>query len=124
MPDAQVVRFLVAGAFNTAFGLAAYAFFVWLGTPLWLALIFCILAGLGCNFLTLGGYAFRDLSWARLPRFVACYGATYLLNLGALHWLEPFMPGALDRQLCLTLPMAVFSYLCLSRFVFNRARAG
>jgi putative flippase GtrA len=123
MPEAQVVRFLLAGVFNTAFGLVAYAFFVWLGTPLWLALVCAMLAGIACNFLSLGGYAFRDLSLKRLPRFIACYVASYLVNLLALHLLEPFVADAIARQLLLTPPMAVFSYLCLSRFVFRRGRA-
>ena len=124
MPEAQVVRFLLAGVANTVFGLAAYAFFVWLGTSLWLALVCAMLAGIACNFLTLGGYAFRDLSLARLPRFIACYVASYLVNLLALHLLQPFVADAVVRQVLLTPPMAVFSYLCLSRFVFRRGRAG
>ena len=124
MSEAQVVRFVLAGAVNTAFGLLAYAFFVWVGTPLWLALVCAMLAGIACNFLTLGGYAFRDLSLARLPRFIACYVASYLVNLLALHLLEPFVADAIVRQVLLTPPMAVLSYLCLSRFVFRRGGAG
>jgi putative flippase GtrA len=122
MPEAKVIRFLLAGAFNTAFGLVAYAFFVWLGTPLWLALVCAMLAGIACNFLTLGGYAFRDLSLAHLPRFIASYAVCYLVNLAALHLLEPLVAGAIVRQMLLTPPMAVFSYVCLSRLVFRVAR--
>ncbi len=122
MPEAQVIRFLIAGASNTVFGLAAYAFVVWLGAPIWLALVLSMLAGVAWNFLTLGGYAFRDLSWAYLPRFVTCYGACYLVNLAALHLLERLVPDAILRQALLTPPMAVFSYLCLSRLVFRGAR--
>jgi len=124
MLEPQVFRFFLAGAFNTAFGLVAYAFFVWLGAPLWLALVLAMLAGIACNFLTLGGYAFRDLSLAHLPRFVACYAASYLVNLTALHLLEPLVAGAIMRQVLLTPPMAVFSYLCLSRLVFKGTRDG
>ena len=122
MPDAKVVRFLLAGAFNTAFGLVAYALFVVLGTPLWLALVLSMLAGIACNFLTLGGYAFRDLSLTHLPRFIGCYVANYLVNLTALHLLEPVATNAILRQMLLTPPMAVFSYLCLSRLVFRDGR--
>ena len=55
----------------------------------------------------------------RLPRFVCCYLATYLLNLGALHLLRVVLVDAIVCQVILTLPMALFSYLCLSRFVFR-----
>ena len=120
MLDRQFVRFLLAGAANTAFGLAVYSLAVHFALAIWAALLAGILAGLAFNFVTLGGYAFRDLSIQRLPRFVCCYAATYLLNLGALHLLRSVIADLIVCQVILTPPMAVFSYLCLSRFVFRR----
>lgn len=120
MLEPQFVRFLLAGLANTVFGLAVYSAAVHFGLATWAALLAGILAGLAFNFVTLGGYAFRDLSLQRLPRFVACYGATYLVNLGALHLLHSYIADLIVCQVILTPPMAVFSYLCLSRFVFRR----
>jgi putative flippase GtrA len=116
----QIVRFLLAGVANTVFGLAVYAAAVHVGLATWAALLAGMLAGIAFNFVTLGRYAFRDSSARRLPRFICCYGATYLVNLGALHVLHSFIIDAVVCQVILTLPMAVFSYLCLSRFVFRR----
>jgi len=124
MLDSQIVRFLLAGVANTVFGLIVYAATVHVGLAIWLALLAGLLAGLAFNFVTLGGYAFRDLSMKRLPRFVCCYGATYLVNLGALHLLRSFIVDAIVCQVILTPPMAIFSYFCLSRFVFRRTPPG
>ncbi len=124
MLDRQFVRFLLAGLANTLFGLTVYAGAIRIGLATWAALLAGMLAGLAFNFVTLGGYAFRDLSLQRLPRFVCCYVATYLLNLGALHLLRSFLADAIVAQVILTPPMAVFSYLCLSRFVFRKTPPG
>ena len=124
MLDRQFVRFLLAGLANTLFGLAVYAGAVHVGLATWAALLAGMLAGLAFNFVTLGGYAFRDLSMQRLPRFVCCYLATYLINLAALHVLRSFLVDAIVGQVILTPPMAIFSYLCLSRFVFRRPSSG
>jgi putative flippase GtrA len=120
MLDPQIVRFLLAGVANTVFSLIVYAAALHVGLATWLALLVGVLAGLAFNFVTLGGYAFRDLSMKRLPRFVCCYGVSYLVNLGGLYLLRSFVADAVVCQLILTAPVAIFSYLCLSRFVFQR----
>jgi putative flippase GtrA len=120
MLDARFVRFLVAGVANTAVGLAAYAAAELAGVPVWGALLVGMLTGVAFSFLSMGAYAFRDLSWQRLPRFVVCYGANYGVNLLALDVLHRFVADPILRQALLTPPMAVFSYVCLSRFVFRR----
>ena len=119
MLDRQFVRFLLAGIANTPFGLTVYALAIRAGLAIWAALLAGMLAGLAFNFVTLGGYAFRDLSLQRLPRFVCCYLLTYAVNLGGLHLLQSVLGSAIVCQVILTPPMAVFSYLCLSRFVFR-----
>lgn len=124
MIDARHVRFLLAGVMNTVFGIGVYAVLERAGVRLWLALMLGMAAGVAFSFVTMGAYAFRDLSLKRLPRFICCYVANYLVNLLGLHLLEPLVADAVVRQVLLTPPMAVFSYVCLSRFVFDRGRAG
>ncbi|MEO5689943.1 MAG: GtrA family protein [Burkholderiaceae bacterium] len=123
MVDSRVFRFLLAGIMNTIFGIAVYAGVERIGAPLWLALLVGMAAGVVFSFVTMGAYAFRDLSLKRLPRFIACYAANYMVNLLALHLLAPIVEDAIARQVLLTPLMAVFSYLCLSRFVFGPGRA-
>ena len=60
MLDRQFVRFLLAGMVNTLFGLAVFAGTTRVGLAPWAALLAGMLAGIAFNFVTLGGYAFRD----------------------------------------------------------------
>jgi putative flippase GtrA len=119
----QGLRFLVAGGLNTLFGLGVYAVTVRAGLAVWLALLAGTLAGIAINFLTLGGYAFRDLSPQRLPRFVLGYAATYAVNLVAFRALHRHVVDPVACQVLLVGPVALFSYLVMSRFVF-RQRGG
>lgn len=120
----EAARFVLAGAVNTLFGLAVYTVVLWLGLPIWAALLVGGMAGIVFNFVSLGGYAFRDLSAARLPRFVMCYGACYLVNLLMLEEVSRRGLSAFWGQVLLTPPMAIISYLLMSRLVFTgRKRA-
>ena len=120
----QSVRFVLAGGVNTLFGLAVYLGCVAVALPPWAALLVGIIAGIAFNFATLGGYAFRDLSARRLPRFVGAYAAVYAVNLLALEALRLRIESPMWRQVLLTGPMALLSYVLMSRFVFRgRGRA-
>lgn len=122
--DRRVVfaRFLVAGAVNTGFGLAVYAATITLSLPVWAALLAANVAGLGFNFVTTGGYAFRQLALSRWPRFAATYAGLYLLNWAAVSLLGRMGMGPIVGQAWLTLPMALLSFWCMSVWVFAPAR--
>lgn len=115
-------RFLVAGALNTLFGLAVYAAAVTLGLPVWAALLAANAAGLGFNFVTTGGYAFRQLALSRWPRFAATYVGLYLLNWAGVGLLGRLGLGPIAAQSWLTLPMALGSFWALSTWVFAPGR--
>lgn len=113
------LRFLIAGAFNTLFGWAVYSCSIWAGAEPWLALIIGTLTGIAFNFLSVGGYAFRDMGWDRLPRFIMCYVVVYAVNLICITILHRWILNSILAQAVLTPPMAIFSYLLLSRIVFR-----
>ncbi len=125
-PDqARLWRFLVAGVLNTAMGLLIYALALFLGAADWLALLVSLVIGIGFNFLTMGGYAFRQLTWSRLPRFVLAYLSVYLLNLWLLRLLNGWIQHQFWTQAALTPFIAAISFLLLSRWVFvsNKLKA-
>ncbi len=117
--DNTYLRFLIAGGFNTLFGWLCYAAAILLGAPPWLALILATLTGVVFNFITLGGYAFRSLVLNRFPRFVLAYCVIYTTNLISLEALKPWVASPIWGQLILTLPLALLSYLIMSKLVFN-----
>lgn len=117
---AVLLRFLLAGAANTLWGLSVYAGSIWLGADTWMALAIGMLAGIGFNFLSLGAFVFRDMVLARLPRFILSYGFLYTANLLCLQAINLWIDDPIWSQLVLTPPMAIVSYVVLSRLVFIR----
>ena len=114
----EFIRFLVAGGVNTLFGFAVYSACILAGLSVWLSLLTGMLAGTVFNFFTTGGYAFRQLSLGRFPRFVACYLFIYGLNLVLIDMLSAWMDSKIVAQAIITIPMALLSYYLMSRWVF------
>ena len=112
------LRFLVAGGLNTLFGYAVFGASILAGAPAWLALFIGMLAGTVFNFFTTGGYAFRTLALSRYPRFVGCYLLVYGVNLALIEFLSRWMDDKLLVQALLLVPLALFSYFLMARFVF------
>lgn len=113
------LRFLIAGAANTLFGFTVYSISLLAGAAVWLALLAGMLSGTLFNFITTGGYAFRRLSLAYFPRFLACYLAVYGLNMLLLDGLTTWTRSYILSQAIVTAPLALLSYFLMSRFVFS-----
>ena len=116
------MRFLAAGALNTLFGFVAYTLAILADAAVWVALLSGNLAGVAFNFVTTGGYVFRDLSLKRLPKFLLTYLLIYLVNLGLINLLSPWISNLILAQAIVTLPLALASYLLMARFVFRAPR--
>lgn len=118
----RFVRFLIAGLVNTLFGFAVYCAGLFAGLPVWAALLVGTVAGTLFNFVTTAGYVFRQLTLSRLPRFLFCYALVYVLNLGLIRVLFLWLHDEKLAQLVLVFPVALFSYLLMSRLVFPTAQ--
>jgi len=114
------LRFLIAGSFNTLFGLAAYSLLILAQAPPWLALLLGLIAAVLFNFFTISAYAFRDLALKRLPRFILAYAIIYLTNLCCLQGLRTWIAHPILAQLVLTPPMSLLSYALMKGLVFSR----
>lgn len=112
------MRFLVAGGVNTLFGFAVYSAFIVAGMEVWFALLAGMLLGTVFNFFTTGGYAFRELSLSRFPRFVICYLLIYGINFLLIGLISGWLNDKILSQAILVLPMALLSYFLMLRFVF------
>lgn len=121
-PASPFVRFLIAGVVNTLFGLLIYSVAIVSGLVVWQALLAGILVGVFFNFLTTGGYVFRDLTAIRFLRFVVAYLLVYIVNLGSVMILSLWIDSVIWIQTILSIPVAVGSYLLMSRFVFKSGR--
>ena len=114
------IRFLLVGGLNTIFGFAVFSIIVCLGGQTWHALLGGNLMGIVFNFLTIGGVVFCDISLRRLPRFALTYLGLLSLNLILIGQLtSAFQLDRITTQALLTAPMAILSYLIVSKFVFS-----
>jgi len=120
----RFMRFLVAGGINTLFGFAVYSICIVVGMALWLALLVGMLAGTVFNFITTGGYVFRELSLARFPRFVICYLLVYGINFMLIELISIWLNNKILSQAIITFPLALLSYFLMERFVFSSKRTG
>ena len=118
----QSLRFIVAGGVNTLFSLGVNVAALLIGQPVWSAMLAGTVGGIAFNFFTLGGYAFRDLSPRRLPRYLLGYAVVYAFGLSSFHALHLVVPGVILCQVLLVVPIALLSYLIMSRFVFQKRR--
>lgn len=114
----RFLRFIVAGAINTLFGFLVYSVALLAGGAVWLALLLGLVSGTIFNFFSTGGYVFRDLRLARVPRFVVCYLLVYAVNLQLIDWLSLWVGNPIVAQGILTVPVALLAYVVMSRFVF------
>ena len=112
-------RFLVVGGLNTLVGYAIFAALILLGLPTAAAAIVGTVLGLLFNFVSTGGVVFQNRAGRLLPKFVAVYVVQMGINVAALHALETVGLHPLVAGAVVLLPLAIFTYFALRRFVFR-----
>jgi putative flippase GtrA len=121
-PDLRrFLLFLAAGALNTAFGYAAFAFFIWMGTGNDLAVLCGTLAGIVFNFNTFSR-VFASQGMSRLPRFLAFYGILMLVNIALLRLMSTAGFGPYLGQGLVLVIITPCSFLAMRRIVFPPLR--
>lgn len=114
----EIIRYLVAGAVNTAFGFGIYAALVWLGLDRYLAQAIGYVLGTAFNYVTYSRGVFAGSAPAKL-RFVLSYLGNYIVNLLVLrlashNLADPYAAGAATTVL-----VVILNYIVLKRWVFR-----
>ncbi len=117
MMDRRFLGFLLAGGINTLFGYGVYSGLVLLGVPPHVALATSSVTGVLFNFLTTGT-VFHSRSLRLLPRFLAVYAVTLVLNVLLLDLLMRAGLGPLLAQACALPIVTPLTFLAMRRFVF------
>jgi len=115
----RFVRFLFVGGLNALFGFSVYTLFAFSPLPTWIVLIISNVAGISFNFFTTGSLVFRDLSAAKIPRFVLSYAIVFFISLELIRWLSPLVGGRVGAMAVIILPIAVLTYCMQLWFVFG-----
>lgn len=107
---------------NTAFGLAAYSLFVWLGMNMFVAQLVSHLMGMTFNYFTYSRHVFRDAGPAKL-RFVLSYGVNYLVGLAVLAVVSRFIASPYLAGFAAAVIVSVINYFALKHLVFKAQAA-
>lgn len=114
-----LIRFVLAGITNTAFGYFVFAALILVGgRPFW-ALLGSMIAGVMWNFWTSSRFVFRDIGGGRAMRFIGVYAVVLSANWLSLRIMQSLGVVELLAQAVLAVPLAVISYLGQRFFVFN-----
>lgn len=113
----RFVLFLAMGAVNTAFGLGAFAVFLWAGCARDLAVVLSTIAGVAFNFRTVGS-VFAARGFSRLPHYVAAYAVLMLANIALLRLLVAAGLGAVLAEAIVVIAIAPLSFFIMRWFVF------
>lgn len=116
----RLIKFLLVGLLNTAFGYAVFLVAVLLGAPPQMALVlqFC----LGClwNYFMHARLVFEHDGYRQMPLYLLAYGAIYCVNALALAAIIAAGATALIAQAVLTPVIAVLSYFLISKILKPR----
>ena len=111
--------FLLVGLANTAVGYTIYVIGVAANVPPVLALAIATVLGAAFNYASTGFVVFNNRSLDRLPRFVAAYLLTYLVNAALLAALIALGLGPVLSQLVLLPFIALLSFTLFRNYVFT-----
>lgn len=115
----RILRFVLVGLLNTAFGYLAFLLAFWLGASPALSVLVANVLGYTFNFLTTGRFVFFKREFSYLPRFVGAAIVVYAVNLGLLKVLLALGSGAEAAQLACLPVVMVLNYLSMRLFVYR-----
>lgn len=119
--NAQIIKFILVGILNTAFGYSLFALFIYLGLYYPLAVLFSTILGVLFNFKTIGKLVFGSSDNGLIFRFALVYVITYLLNIFFLWLFKKFgFENMYINGFVLLIPLATVSFLLNKFFVFRR----
>jgi putative flippase GtrA len=115
----KLLRYLIAGGLNTAFGYAAYAVLILAGAPIGLAVAGANILSFFFNFFSYGRLVFGQTSHRLLPRFLLVYISLAGVNIVMLQGLAAFGVGALLAQALLVPVLVSIGFVGMRLFVFT-----
>ena len=116
----DMIRYLGAGAFNTAFSYAIYAGGLALGLAYPAANLASLICGVMAGFITQGHFVFGKASVRRFPLFAAAWLVLWGVNVSLIGlFLAPCGGNAYVAGLLSTLIMVPLSFLVQKHLVFG-----
>ena len=119
----QMLRYLLVGGLNTAFGYGIYAAFIFLGLYFAIAALISQIVGVVFNYFSYGKIVFRSRFNIRtLVKFASVYVLLYLISVAVLFLLQKIGWNAYEAGLGNMVVNVVLSFIINRRFVFSKSR--
>lgn len=115
----RILRFLVVGGVNTAFGYSLFLIALAVMPTTFSALVLATVAGILFNFQTTGRYVFRTRAPGKIVLFFAVYGIVFLYNAAGLAALEGAGVAAWLAGIVLLPGAVTISYILNRDLVFR-----
>ncbi|WP_321927958.1 GtrA family protein [Paraburkholderia guartelaensis] len=115
----QLVRFLIVGGLNTAFGYSLFAVLTYVGVVYPIAIGLATVGGVLFNFQSVGRLVFSGAPRSRFWRFVGVYCVVYLVNLGGVRLLLDHGAGIYVANALMLIPLSLLAFILNRQFVFN-----
>ncbi|CNF39979.1 MULTISPECIES: GtrA family protein [Yersinia] len=119
--EVKLVRFLLVGVMNAAFGYGCFAAFLYLGLHYSMALLLATILGVLFNFKSIGALVFGSKKNSLIFRFVAGYIVVYGANVAGIAALTSLGATPYLAGIALIVPMALLSFVINNRYIFNHA---
>lgn len=118
----RIMRFLVVGILNTAFGYSLYLVGLWAGFAPTVALAFATFFGALFNYLSVGSLVFHSTGMVKLPAFAGAYIVIYSFNALLLHILMRAHVAPWLAQMLALPPVVAANYGLMRVWVFRSPR--
>ena len=116
----KFLRFIFAGLANTVFGILIFWVAEMALGETWLSLLISLVSGIVFNFINYGKFVYKFLDIKIFPKFVVSYMLIYILNLYLLKYFSNEKIYIVLLQGVLALPVALFSYILMTFWVFRK----
>jgi putative flippase GtrA len=116
----RLVKFILVGLLNTAFGYSIFAIAILLGSPPQLALVLQFFVGCVWNYFMHARLVFEHDGYRQMPLYFLAYISIYFVNAVTLALIIRAGATPLLAQAILTPFIAVLSYLLISKILKPR----
>lgn len=117
----QVLRFILVGILNTAFGYGCYVLLIWIKMHYAFAVFFSTTMGVLFNYFTSSYLTFKKniFSKFRLYRFISVYIFVYLINIATVKVVLCFGINAYIAGFIAIFPVTIITFYLQKKWVFQ-----
>jgi putative flippase GtrA len=116
----QIINFIIVGIFNTLFGYAVYAAFIFLGFNYIASVFLATILGILFNFKTIGKFVFKSHDNTLIVKFIFVYAIVFIVNIVLIKTLKDFGLNDYISGLFAIIPASITSFILNKYFVFRR----